>query len=633
MKFYFERSSQAALIIGFLLITGLIGNLYSAFEEERARQEQIREDLSLQLEKITLLTNVFEAMNQLNNTLESAIIIDEPKELKLVFNRADQLRGTIAENRDELQKLLFHESDSHFLSAHGEVTIKGLASQKYYESLLVDFNDKESALNVLTAEVTVAQEKSIGILSDYYEVFKQQITSLLTQLTLENTQKTEQFQQKMALTFLIMSAIALLVLWVEVRHNRIMQHQRNLLREQNDSLEKTVATRTAKLEEATQEAILANNAKSDFLATMSHEIRTPLNGVIGTLNLIEHENLSTENKKLVHTAKESSELLLTIISDILDYSKIEAGKFELINQPFSVDQLINSVESTFMPLTNAKGIAFEVNKEGVHLPYIKGDRIRISQILNNYLNNALKFTSQGKITLNVTTDDTGLLCLSVTDTGIGISAENVSKLFKDFSQVNTGASRRFQGTGLGLAICKKLAELMGGSVSVISEPEKGSTFSAQLQLEPANESEFLKELEITESVETFGVSHDQINLLLVEDNLVNQMVAKKILEKEQYRVTIANNGKECLEKFDSQELPFDLVLMDCQMPIMDGFEASRQLRLRNVEVPIIALTANAQASDKDACYESGMSDFISKPFKPENLIEVIDKNLRNHKIS
>ena len=294
------------------------------------------------------------------------------------------LRARIAENRNELEKRLLKPSDIDFLTLHGEITLKGLSSQKYYESLLLDFEDREAALSVLTNEIAPTQEKSHTTLSEYYLTLKQTISQLLQQLAQENQIQTKLFQQKMALTFTLIFAIAILVLFVEIRHNRTMHKHRNELREQNDSLEKKVASRTAKLEEATQEAVLANQAKSDFLATMSHEIRTPLNGVIGTLNLIEQEQLSSENKDLVHTAKQSSELLLTIISDILDYSKIEAGKFELTNQPFSVEQLLDNIKSTFTPLMNAKRLEFHIDATSLARPYLIGDRIRISQILNNY---------------------------------------------------------------------------------------------------------------------------------------------------------------------------------------------------------------------------------------------------------
>lgn len=630
MKFYFERSSQAALFLGFVLIIGLISYLYWAFDDEHEHQEARRHELALQLEKTTLLTNIFEAMNQLNITLESAVLIENQNQLIPVFNRADMLRASIADNRKNLQNLLTRPSDLEFITEHGNITLSGLASQKYYESLLRDFKDRDEALEVFTKEVAPIQEASLKVLSNYYIELKAEVSRLLTELSEKNKRRTQAFQRTMLVTFMLIWFIAIMVLYIEMRHTQAISRQKNLLRKQNDTLERTVLKRTAKLKEASQEAIAANKAKSDFLAVMSHEIRTPMNGVLGTLNLLDEQQLSEENRELIRTAKQSSELLMTVINDVLDYSKIEAGKFELYEQPFHVISLVDSFKSMFKPLAEAKGLKFRVDTQQLAELNLIGDAIRISQIINNYLNNALKFTEKGEIVLWLGSDKDGRFWAQVSDTGIGINPKNLKKLFKDFTQVNMEASRKFQGTGLGLAICRKLAELMDGSVEVTSEEGKGSTFGVFLPLKVAP-SQTAEHGPHAHSNQGTPPEHEGRKILLVEDNAVNQMVARKILEKSGFSVDIAANGEECLALFNHHALDsnqesdeFALILMDCQMPVMDGFEATRRLRNQGLTLPVIALTANTQMTDKEACLKAGMDDFISKPFKPEELISMID---------
>lgn len=390
-------------------------------------------------------------------------------------------------------------------------------------------------------------------------------------------------------------------------------------------MQNNINERTEQLTTARHKAMRASKGKSEFLAIMSHEIRTPLNGMMGSLNLINVDKLPEQDGAYITTAKASSEILLTVINDILDYSKIEAGKFSLDQHIICIDALVDAVEDFYRSLIEQKGLAFIVKRINIEQVYIRGDEIRIKQIINNYMNNAIKFTEKGTITL-VIEKSVETLHFSVTDTGIGIHQEDISQLFTDFAQLNIGANRQFGGTGLGLAISKKLALLMNGDVSIDSQYGKGSTFSVSLQCPFVSKAAFEKENKQLASKEEELKNNLNATVLLVEDNRTNQMIATKLLEKVGCTVIIANNGVESLEALKHDE--FDIILMDCQMPIMDGFEASNNIRKSGNSIPIIALTANAQESDRQACLQAGMSDFLSKPFKPKQLYQKVWQNMQ-----
>lgn len=393
------------------------------------------------------------------------------------------------------------------------------------------------------------------------------------------------------------------------------------------NMQNMIIERKDKLEQEKDKANKANKAKSDFLAVMSHEIRTPLNGITGSLDLIDLKKLDPDDTKQVQLAQTSSELLLTTINDILDFSKIEAGKFSLHNAPFSMKRLLSETEQIYRPLIEGRGLYFKLQQQSIEQLYLIGDQIRIKQILGNYLNNALKFTDEGGITLCAQYSVEEGLALLVQDTGIGIKDEDIANLFSHFTQVDNGANRRYGGTGLGLAIAKSLAGLMEGNVYVSSQYGKGSIFGASLKLETTTENEYVKTL--PNLPEQDAINNDEtkhFRILLVEDNIVNQKVAQRILEKKGHHVEIAVNGVEALQYF-AQDHAFDLVLMDCQMPVMDGLTASRKIRAIDQDIPIIALTANTQDSDKEACYQAGMNDFVSKPFKPQKLYDVIAQHV------
>ncbi|MCP4293116.1 MAG: response regulator [bacterium] len=383
--------------------------------------------------------------------------------------------------------------------------------------------------------------------------------------------------------------------------------------------------------DSSNEAANANKAKSEFLANMSHEIRTPLGAIIGFTDLLSQINSTPQQLQYLTKLDNASHSLLNIINDILDFSKIEAGKmtFEVI--PFHLGQVISQVSDMFSERVMARNLFFTNKREQVPELLI-GDPTRLRQILVNLLGNALKFTKKGGISLKVTGGEKmgnqTFLIFSVTDTGIGISPDCLDELFSSFSQADTSTTRQFGGTGLGLSICQQLTELMGGNIWVQSKLGEGTTFHFTLPFEEMAEdaaNEFLEKMFEKEDngMTNPGLPLEDISLLLVDDNEINREVIGEILRQRGARITLAENGKEGADK--ALNSPFHLVLMDMQMPIMDGPSATRLIReeISSEQLPILALTANAQAQDQKVCIEAGMNDFLAKPVEPTELVDKV----------
>jgi two-component system, sensor histidine kinase len=404
------------------------------------------------------------------------------------------------------------------------------------------------------------------------------------------------------------------------------------IRQHRELLEERIRQRTQELEKAMHAALAASQAKSEFLANMSHELRTPMNGLLGMLDLVLESPVAGEQREHLEIAQRCAYSLLALLNDILDLSKIEAGRMVLEKVPFEVVSVVEDCVRSQAAKAAQKHVDLQFESTSDGPAFVAGDPLRVRQIVANLLSNAIKFTDRGwvRVRLGVSRADDGRLRVAadVTDTGAGIPADKLPYIFEKFTQADSSISRKYGGTGLGLAITRKLVDIHGGQIRVESRLGKGSTFSVELPFDPAPAG-VKPEPVVQPAAPKPAAESKNARLLLVEDNAVNQRVVLAMLRKKGFQIDVANNGQEALNKLEAAREPYNLVLMDIQMPVLDGLETTRAMRRdpRWERLPIIAMTAHAMIGDRERCLQAGMNGYISKPVQPATLISTIEKHL------
>ncbi|EPI8559188.1 ATP-binding protein [Vibrio fluvialis] len=394
--------------------------------------------------------------------------------------------------------------------------------------------------------------------------------------------------------------------------------------EHKEALQKLVDLKTRELKIAQQQAEQANQSKSQFLAMMSHELRTPLNAVLGLIDLLRDDS-DAYQQEMLEQMENSAELLLVIINDILDLSRIESGHFELQRHWISLSKKLQHALEYHSQVAQAKDIKFNVKASICEQFEYWVDSVRLTQILFNIIGNAIKFTHQGFVDVSLVTARDRLE-IEVRDSGIGIDNERIEHLFSPFIQADTSITRNYGGTGLGLAITKHLVELMGGTIKVNSKLGEGSLFTISIPLESRSTAAANENAGQLSDTKTYDALDNSKHILVVEDTKTNQMVIQLLLNRMGYNVTIANNGQHAIELIEKNR-SFDLIFMDISMPIMDGIQATRILRSQRLTTPIIALTAHSMNSDHQNCLAAGMNDIVLKPIRSKELQRISDRYL------
>ena len=626
-----ERGKTRSLRTGFLslsisLVVGLVATFFVVvtYRDAQVRFDEIKNKLSLLLDSQTILL----AEPLAENDFDSLIVILAPvlADPDIASVAIEDGNGKVIEQFGEPLETI----DSDYLArrdissvGNSKIeTIGGLvlgADQSRVRALLMVRAQEAAILSILVI---------VAIIGGIQWSLQSSVITPLARL-LNNINKGDVGSDREDVVWHRDDEIGRLI----KAFNAAQRHQayyENELREAQRLLEKRVEERTRELKSARDEATAANAAKSSFLANMSHELRTPLNGVLGMASTLLAEDMKGSQREKIEIIHKSGENLLTLLNDILDLAKVEAGQMQIETVDFSLRELLQTVEHLWRPKAEAKQLELVIDDSGLFNPYVSGDPFRLQQVLFNFVSNAIKFTKSGSVTVRLS--QTSLprnrqLCVfEVEDTGIGIKKEVQSQLFAKFVQAEESTTRHYGGTGLGLSICKELVELMGGTIEVFSEPGEGTVFGFEIEM-PACKPVASNQLQPTAPEPKKGSQGEErhVRILIAEDNPINQTVIRTMLPQPGYQTETVNSGLEAIAAL--KEKTYDLVLMDVHMPECDGLTATKSIRddLKLVKLPIIALTADAMMGDRERCLQAGMNDYLTKPVDRNALLAMIGK--------
>jgi len=606
------------VFVGFslLMLFILFSYTHNLTELEDVISNQAQKSLKMELN-----SQLMELARSRTRLTAKIINIEDPFEQDEINMQLDIHASQFARLRSTFLELDLSEIEKSIVEKQNKIIPKILTAQRKAVELAMSGEIKKikSAQQILYDSVLPGQGQLIDLFAEMI-VYEQKLIDQLSKNAKQSV-KTMNDNSYRVIGF----ALLLIILVSTVVVIQIKKIQRDLLNS-HKNLEKTVEKRTSELKQAVLSTEKAAKAKSQFLSTMSHEIRTPMNGVLGMAQLLESTKLDEVQRGYVQSTLNSADLLLTIINDILDFSKLEENKVKLESIDLNFEQLCLDVLNLLQKKCDEKGLQLQLNYPSNLPKYITSDPSRLRQILFNLLGNAIKFTEHGHVHLSIKStekkNDIITLQIAIEDTGIGISSDQINNLFQSFSQANESITREFGGTGLGLSICKQLVTLMGGEIHVDSEYGKGSIFYFDITVpiaEPAKEQSKDNTHNKPEITQAF-IGH----ILLVDDVLTNQIIAKAMLENLGVTCDIAVDGNDAIEKWASNS--YDLIFMDCRMPNMDGYEATRFIRANedeNQHIPIIALTANAEEDDRKKCISDGMDDVVIKPYEKSDLTNAL----------